>query len=231
MSCRFLTILALTLALGSAASAQTAPVPEAAPAPNAAASSTEATGQVTTGDPKATPPTGLAGFEVLASVGYGTITEFKTLEANPYGGAFGLHVGYTWNMGFHLGAEVSYGLGHSIPQTFEYRRGQVDLTSVSESFTSLLSISYDLWLHMLILRYSIGLGVTWMHWDLGELEGVYGGYAAPSGSSASFVFAPGLALLWPFHLFEFGLGFDYLFQAEYENPSGIVGQLLVGIKL
>jgi len=40
------------------------------------------------------------------------------------------------------------------------------------------------------------------------------------GVSAS-INTPGLA----------GLGFDYLFQGETQAPSGIVGQLLVGMKL
>jgi opacity protein-like surface antigen len=217
MPCRLLTILALTsgLALASEALAQTAPVPES-PASSPAV------------DPK---PTGLAGFELLASVGYGTVTEIKGLKTNPYGPAFGFDAGYTFDMGFRLGLEFSYGLGRAVPQTYEYRNGEIDLTAESNTATVFLSIGYDLWLQFLILRYSVGLGATWMSWELGELEGVVGGYAAPSGSAVGFVFVPGLAVLWPFRMFEVGLGFDYQFQARTENPSGIVGQLLVGIKL
>jgi hypothetical protein len=38
-------------------------------------------------------------------------------------------------------------------------------------------------------------------------------------------------LLWPYKFFECGLGFDYFFQAQSQAPSGIVGQLLVGVRL
>jgi opacity protein-like surface antigen len=218
MQCRLLTILVLASGLGlaPAASAQTAPGPAApgsAPPPASA-----------------TPPS-LAGFEALASVGYGTVTELEQLELQPYGPAFGLDVGYTWEIGVRVGVELSYGLGRETSQTYERRRREAELTSDGESFTGVVSIGYDLWLRFLILRYSLGLGATWVSWKLTNVQGSFAGYAAPEGSKASFVFAPGLTLLWPYEHFECGLGFDYFFQAEAQAPSGIVGQLLVGMKL
>ena len=222
MSCRFLTILALTgsFALASAASAQTVGEP-----PPPATAPTSPSGAAATAAPS------LARFEVLASVGYGAATEIKSLETNPYAFSLGFDAGYTWDFGLRLGAELIYGFGRSIPQTFVYRRGEIELTAESSTLTAFVTVGYDLWLRFLILRYSLGMGLTHMEWDLGELEGTIGGYAAPSGSSNGFVFAPGLAVLWPYQLFEVGLGFDYLFQAATTNPSGFVGQLLLGVKL
>jgi hypothetical protein len=219
MPCRLLTILVLAsgLALARPASAQPAPVP-ASPGGAPAEASVSS-------------PPSLAGFEALASVGYGTVTELEQLELQPYGPAFGLDVGYTWNTGVRLGVELSYGLGRETSQTDERLLREVELTSDGESFTGVLSISYDLWLRFLILRYSLGLGATWVSWKLTNVQGSFAGYVAPEGSKVSFVFAPGLTLLWPYGPFECGLGFDYFFQAEPLAPSGIVGQLLVGMKL
>jgi opacity protein-like surface antigen len=219
MSCRLLTILVLAsgLAFARGASAQTAPgtapAGGAAPAPSAALPS-------------------LAGFEALASVGYGTVTELEQLQLQPYGPAFGVDIGYTWEIGVRLGVELSYGLGREKSQIDERRGGrEVELTSEGESVSSVVSIGYDIWLHFLILRYSLGLGVTWVSWKLQNVQGSFAGYVAPEGSTFSFVFAPGLTLLWPYKSFECGVGFDYFFQAEPKAPSGIVGQLLVGVKL
>lgn len=174
---------------------------------------------------------GLAGFELLATIGYGSVTEVQDIDVRPYALTIGADLGFTWDMGLRLGVGLSYGLGHDIPQTYEVRGRGVDLTAESQSFTGVVSIGYDLWLRFLILRYSLGLGVTWMRWDLGEVEGPVDGYSAPVGSTVSFVFAPGLKVLWPFKPLEFGLGFDYLMQADADVPSGIVVQALVGIKL
>ena len=222
------------LALASAASAQASPALEQAASP-AAAAPVPAAAAASSSDANASavPSTRLAGFEALASVGYGAITEVKALEINPYGATLGVDLGYTWDVGVRAGAKLIYGLGRAVPQTYELRRGEIELTAESDSLNVVASISYDLRLHWLILRYSLGLGVTWVSWDLGELEGYTAieGYTAPSGSSVGFLFAPGLAVLWPYGIFEWGLGFDYLFQAEFHNPSGIVGQLLVGMKL
>lgn len=231
MSCRLLLFLTGSLALASAASAQASPGPEQTASPAAAPPAIGGAAGSSSGDLAAAPATGLAGFELLGSVGYGAITEVKALEINPYGTALGADLGYTWDLGVRVGVKLTYGLGRAVPQTYEVRGREIELTSDSESLNAVASISYDLRLHWLILRYSLGLGVTWVSWDLGDLEGTFDGYTAPSGSSVGFLFAPGLALLWPFGHFECGLAFDYLFQAEFHNPSGIVGQLLVGMKL
>jgi hypothetical protein len=219
MRCRLLAILVLGsgLALVRTASAQTAPGPTS---PGAAPL-----------EPGASPQPSLARFEALASVGYGTVTELEQLELQPYGPAFGLDVGYTWEIGVRLGVELSYGLGRETSQTYGRRNRETSLTSHGESFTGVVSVSYDLWLRFLVLRYSLGLGATRVSWKLSNVEGSFAGYVAPEGSTVSFVFAPGLSVLWPYRHFECGVGFDYFFQAEAQAPSGIVGQLLVGIKL
>jgi hypothetical protein len=228
MCCRLLTTLVLigSLALVRAASAQTAP-PDSSTfrgeAPSDAANQPAA-------DVSTTRQPGLAGFDALASLGYGSVTEVQQLEINPYAVAVGGDLGFTWDMGLRLGVAVSYGAGRTLPQTYSTRRRQFELTADSQSFSGMVSIGYDLWLRFLILRYSLGLGGTWMHWELADVEGTVDGYSAPNGSAVSFVFAPGLKVLWPFQPLACGIGFDYLFQADSQTPSGIVVQVLLGIK-
>lgn len=250
MFCRLLTILALAsgCALASLASAQTAPgpaepaPPEAPPAaaeapPAAAAEAPPAAATVApppaeaTAAPAAPAAPSLAGFEVLASAGYGPVTEVQALKIQPYGTTFGLHVGYTWNFGLRVGAAVSFGLGAKKSQNYENRGRERELTIDSHSVSSFVSVGYDLWLHFLILRYSLGLGVTYMGWELGNTLEPVEGYTAPTGSATSFVIAPSLAVLMPLRPFEIGVGFDYFFQADVQTPSGLVVQLLAGVKL
>jgi hypothetical protein len=231
--CRPLTILALSggLAWTLVASAQTAPAPEFSPSSGQVAASPQSAGQPTPGDVSTASRTGLAGFELLATIGYGAATEVQDFELRPYALTIGADLGFTWDMGLRLGAGLSYGFGRSTSETYEVRGRELELTPDSQSFSGVVSIGYDLWLHFLILRYSLGLGATWMRWEFGDVEGTVDGYAAPDGSAVSFVFAPGLKLLWPFQALECGVGFDYWMQADADIPSGIVVQALVGTKL
>jgi hypothetical protein len=179
------------------------------------------------------PVPSLAGFELLASVGYGGVTEDYRLKTEPYGAMFSLDLGYRWKTGLRLDAHATYGLGQSIAQTYERVVGrEVELTSKAQSFTAALSVGYDLWIRFLLLRYSVKLGVTWMGWDLGDLHySSLGGYSPMKGSALGFAWAPGLALLWPVQRFEYGIGFDYLLQTATHIPSAIMGQAIVGMKL
>ncbi|HKP57409.1 MAG TPA: hypothetical protein VJV78_11845, partial [Polyangiales bacterium] len=172
-----------------------------------------------------------AGFEALAGVGYGLITEVQRIQMQPYAASFGLDLGYTFEFGLHLGAKLSYGLGQQKEQTYESMGRQRQMTIDSNAVSTFLSVGYDLWLHFLILRYSLGIGATFLNWELGNIQGSFEGYTAPTGSVTSFVLVPGLLLLWPIKAFEIGLGFDYFFQADVQTPSGIVTQLVLGVKL
>src|SRR4051812_23516906 len=67
----------------------------------------------------AVPPTPdqLAGFDLLASVGYADATgKILGLELQPYGASFGLDFGYTFRPGFRVGGVVGYGLGRTVQQ-------------------------------------------------------------------------------------------------------------------
>jgi hypothetical protein len=184
--------------------------------------------------PTATPS--LAGFDLLAGVGYGArTTKALGVELEPYSATFGVGFGYTFVNGLRLAANVDYGLGRSVQQQHQPLVGSAfELTAKASSLHADVSLAYDLWLHFLILRYALSLGLTWMNWDLGELPPGsvlrFAG-AETQGSKFGFHFAPGLAVLWPFGRFECGLGFDYFVQFETEIPSGFLGKLLFGVKL
>jgi hypothetical protein len=176
----------------------------------------------------------LARYELLANVAYGAATtEFNDLKLEPYGALFGLDFGYIWPRGLRVGAHVHYGLGRSVSQHYERLVGQaVDFTSQGQSLSGSASVGYDLWLHFLILRYSLDLGITWLRWDFGDLRySSLGGYSPMQGKQVGFQLAPRVALLWPVGRFECGLGMHYLVQFADEIPSGLLGELLLGIQL
>jgi hypothetical protein len=175
-----------------------------------------------------------AGFDLLASIAYAyTTTEPNGLKLDPYGGYFGLDLGYTWNMGLRVGARASYGLGRSIKQTYDPLIGaSVDLTSDAQSVTASATVGYDMKLHILTLRYALGIGFTSLHWDLGDIPYTsFAGYSPMKGSMFGAQIDPGVALLWQRGHFECGLGLHYLVPFTEEVPSALVAELLVGTRL
>ena len=90
-------------------------------------------------------------------------------------------------------------------------------------------MGWDVPLYMLLLRYTVRLGVTSMRWDFGgtrrpvEFEDV-------SNPVLGLHVAPGVAVLWPYRWFEGGVGFDFMAQANGAIPSGFVGKVLVGVR-
>jgi hypothetical protein len=183
-----------------------------------------------------TPLKSLAGFELLASVGFGAHTnKVLGLQLEPYAATFGAEVGYVFAMGLRLAAYFDYGLGGSVRQQQQPLVGNAfELTTQASSLNGGASVGYDLWLHFLILRYTLNLGLTSLNWDLGEVpRGTLIRYSgeATHGTKLGFYVAPGLALLWPIGRFECGLGFDYFAQFEDHIPSGIQGKLLFAVKI
>jgi hypothetical protein len=215
--------LAFGLLIASAASAETAAL---APGPSVA---TEA-------PPPPTPTKSLARFELLARVGYGASTgKVYGIELEPYGATFGVESGYTFANGLRLAAYLDFGLGRSVSQPYQTNGGtSFELTTKSSSVNAGASFGYDLWLHFLVLRYSLNLGFTSLSWDLGNTPGgallEYAGQAT-QGSKLGFHVAPGLAVLWSIGPFECGLGFDYFAQIDDHIPSGFLGKLLLGVML
>jgi hypothetical protein len=211
-------VLALGLLVASVASAETT---SPTPGPSAAAP---------------TPAERLAGFGLLAGVGYGAHTnKVFGLALEPYAATFNVDLGYTFVNGLRLALYFDYSLGGSVQQEQQPLVGNpFQLTTQAFGLNTGASVGYDLWLHPLILRYTLSLGLSWLNWDLGELPlGAAIRYAgqATKGSKFGMHIAPGLAVLWPFGRFECGLGFDYFVQFENEIPSGFLGKLQFGVKL
>lgn len=208
-----------------------------AAAPAATVASTEAAGTKPGGSRRWRAPDGppaTAGLDIMASAGYGdATTSLRDLELEPYGATFGLDVGYTFHFGLRLGARAAYGLGRSVSQTYDPIIGRPrSLTAEAESVSSGISLGYDLPLYFLVLRYSLDLGGTWLSYDLGAPRfSSLAGYSPTKGTLGSFYLAPRLVLLWPIDRFQCGIGFQYLIQAEERIPSGMLGELLVGVRL
>src|SRR5262245_29710731 len=85
----------------------------------------------TTSDrPAATEATGFAtpkraGFEILASAGYGaSMADIGKLELEPYAASFALDFGYVFRSGFRVGGYAGYGLGRTISQRREALIGE-----------------------------------------------------------------------------------------------------------
>jgi hypothetical protein len=179
-------------------------------------------------------PSSLRGFDLLASAGWGASTaNILQLKLEPYGASFGLDAGYTWPSGFRLGAYFSDTLGEQLPQHREPRVGsEDDFTADTSSVNGGLSIGWAVPVYALVLRYTLSFGVTAMRWEISDRVGTRSVSIGNGQSPAYGVhFAPGIALLWPYHWFEAGVGFEYLAQVKDTIPSGFVANLLVGVRL
>jgi hypothetical protein len=183
-----------------------------------------------------TPPSSdstIGGLHILATGGIGaSMNEVRHLDLAPYGGSLGLDAGYTFSFGFHLGAYFGYSFGRTTMATHDPIIGApLDYTADASSLNAGIAVGYDLPLHFLVLRYTLGLGVTSMSFDFGGIDPRRLRFDDVSNPSVGFHFAPGAALLWPYGLFEGGIGFDYLIQVDATLPSGFLGKLLAGVRL
>jgi hypothetical protein len=175
-----------------------------------------------------------AGFEILALAGVGESTAgVRNVELEPYGASVGLDAGYAFRSGFRVGASSSYGFGRTVRQRHEARTGDdFDFDAEASSLNLAMTLSYDVPLGAFALRYGLGFGGTFMRWDLGGIppESVFS--EVPSRSPTSgFHLAPGVALLLPYDIVEYGLGFDYLVQANGAIPPAFFAKVLVGVRL
>jgi hypothetical protein len=152
---------------------------------------------------------------------------------DPYAVGFGLETGYTWKSGPRLGVYCHYSLGRTESQVYTPRFGDPsDVENESSSLVAGLSLGYDLPLHFLVLRYTLGFGVSWMQWEFGKLPVLpVGEFTRDSGKELGFHVTPGLTLLWPIRVFEVGLGFDYVIQTADAIPPGILTKLMIGVEL
>ena len=173
------------------------------------------------------------GFDALVSAGWGTSTStIGDLELAPYGATFGIDVGYTWPVGFRLGAQLDNSLGHSVVARRDPRVGSdYDVTASTSSISGGLSLGWDLAFHAVVLRYNLRLGVTAMRWDFAGGARTSAEFEATSSPALGVNFAPGVALLYRYRWFEAGVGFDYLAQNDDGViPSGLIGKLLIGVR-
>jgi hypothetical protein len=215
-----------TPAAAPAVQAPVADTPVAAPAVQAPVADTPVAAPAA-----GTPAPARGGLEILASLGWGASTmEVLNLKLSPYGASVGADVGYIWPSGFRLGAYLGYSLGQSVAQTYDPLVGRTqDLTADTSSLNAGISLSYDVPISCLVLRYSLGLGGTAMNWDFGSRPPNIARYSDTPVDG--FHVAPGASLFWRSELLEGGLGFRYLVQANGAIPSGFLGELLVGVRL
>ncbi|MEI9935790.1 MAG: hypothetical protein WDO69_01065 [Pseudomonadota bacterium] len=175
----------------------------------------------------------MRGFDLLATAGWGVSTgNVVQLELAPYGASFGIDVGYIWSSGFRLGGYFARSLGHSVLQHRDPRIGrEYDFGADTSSLSGGLSLGWDVPLYFLALRYTLGFGVSSMRWDFQKISANSVKFGDGSSPSIGVHVAPGVALLWRYHWFEAGAGFEYFAQVKDTIPSGFVGKLLVGVKL
>jgi hypothetical protein len=174
----------------------------------------------------------LQGFDLLASAGWGAATaSVGDLELAPYGTSFGGEVGYTLSMGLRLSGHFDYSLGHGVVQSIDPRLGRDrEFTADASTIHGGLAMGWDVPLSMLLLRYTIRLGVSSMSWDFGGNTRRPVEFETLSNPVVGLHVAPGMAVLWPYRGFEAGIGFDYLAQSNYAIPSGFIGSVLIGVR-
>jgi len=172
-----------------------------------------------------------AGIDLMVTGGYGATTDHRSLglDLAPYGASVGLDVGYAWSFGLRIGAYGEYSVGRSIAQTYNPLVGRpFDLDADTSSVSTGLSVGWDVPIHPLVLRYSVGAGLTVMHTDFGPRQDrtLHG-----ESPNKGFHLLPGAALLWPHDWFQGGVGFRYLVQVNDAIPSGFLGELILGARL
>lgn len=160
------------------------------------------------------------------------MNKVRRLDLSPYGASVGLDAGYTFRFGFRLGAYFGYSFGRSVTQQTDPLIGApFEFTADASSVNTGISVGYDVPLHFLLLRYSLGMGVTSMSFDFGSVNPRRVRFDDVSNPNVGFHFAPGATLLWPYGLFEAGIGFDYFIQVNTTLPFGFAGKLLAGVRL
>ena len=174
----------------------------------------------------------LAGFDLLASAGFGTSTmNVAHLNLEPYATSFGLDLGYTFKSGLRMGAYFQYSLGKTEHQKYNPLLGRpLEFDAVTSSVHGGITFGWDVPLYVLVLRYQLSFGLSAMNWDFGSSAGVVGRFDGASNPTVGFHFAPGLALLYRSGIFEGGAGFDYFVQTSGIIPSGVVARALAGVK-
>jgi hypothetical protein len=179
-------------------------------------------------------PPKIGGFQFLASGGFGISTsDARTFDLSPYGATFGLDVGYTFRPGFRLGAYGGYSLGRTVDNVDTnpaVGRNDLPFTATSSSISGGINVGWDVPLYFLILRYTVGAGITSMKWDF-NVDPRQVNWDSIDNPVLGFHVATGVALLWPYKLFEGGIGLDYLIQTSYTLPSGCIGKLIAGVRL
>ena len=175
------------------------------------------------------------GFSLLAAMGSGTNTDkVHRVHMEPYAMNVGIVTGYTFRNGVYLGAYGHYALGRSVTQQYDPRFGEsYDYTADSTSLNAGAAVAYDLPLYMFVLRYTLNLGVTRFTWDFDEAQDrIPAGFGGKSeGTQLGFHLGPALGLLWTWRILQCGLVYEYLVQFQDRIPSGLVGNLLIGVKL
>jgi hypothetical protein len=178
-------------------------------------------------------PASVAGISILASAGYGASTAaIGDLDLRPYGTSLGLDAGYTFPFGLRLGAYVTYGLGNQVTETMEGGlRGDRDVVIDTSSVHTGASFGYDVPLDLLILRYTLNTGVTFMMFHFEGASADAMDFEETSSPVIGFHFTPGATLLIKRGRMECGVGFDYFVQANYAIPNGFLGKLMLGVAL
>jgi hypothetical protein len=187
----------------------------------------------TAAKPASEATTSVAGFGILASMGYGASTaSVGDLDLKPYGTSIELDVGYTFSFGLRLGAYGTYGLGNEITETVDGGlRGPRDVIIDTSSVNTGASFGYDVPLDILVLRYTLNTGVTFMmfHFDGASADAM--DFEEANSPAIGFHFVPGATLLVRRGRMECGVGFDYFVQANAVIPNGLLGKVMLGVAL
>jgi hypothetical protein len=175
----------------------------------------------------------VAAFGILANIGYGASTApIGDLDLKPYGTSLGLDAGYTFSIGLRLGAYVTYGLGNQVTEQVDGGlRGPRDVVIDTSSVHTGASFGYDVPLDLLILRYTLNTGVTFMMFHFEGASADAMDFEETSSPTIGFHFTPGATLLVKRGRMECGVGFDYFVQANYSIPNGFLGKVMLGVAL
>ncbi|HSC89832.1 MAG TPA: hypothetical protein VLC09_21295 [Polyangiaceae bacterium] len=180
-------------------------------------------------------PYGRRAWALSLRMAYATPTESVfDLELDPYRIGLGGMLSYTFSSGLWLGLSGEAYPGGTVTQIYEPRLipRQVRLNAESQVSSFDAMIGYDLALAPVVLRYSLGIGVTFLSWDFGDLPyGSLAGFTAMQGSVTGLHLKPSLGVVMPVRAWFSAFDVGYRIETHDQIPPTATFELSMGVRL
>ncbi|MCH2108068.1 MAG: hypothetical protein MK135_01975 [Polyangiaceae bacterium] len=167
--------------------------------------------------------------------GYASATsKVLGLKLNPYGSSLSIHGTYTWCSGFRLGLYGEGFLGSTISQDIKVNNGAQKIEIRARSRTGSLgtSFGYAQPLGSLALHYQLGIGLTVMRYDFGDIPfETLASFEKLNGVVSGLHLRPSLGLELPLNRFYLLTSIYSRIESSSKIPAAFGGLLSFGARL